>query len=83
MKRKQNNQWKLIEFPIIEEAVRGNSEALDRILKHYEGYISYLSIRWFYDENGVPHYYVDEEKRQLLKMKLATIILNFEIVKVA
>lgn len=83
MKQKKNKQWNLIEFSIIEEAVGGNTEALNRILKHYEGYISYLSIRWFYDENGILRCYVDDEKRRMLEMKLVAMILNFEVVKVA
>ena len=41
------------------------------------------AIRWFYDENGIPRSYVDEEKRRMLEIKLVTMILNFEIVKVA
>lgn len=83
MRRKKNSDWNLIEFPAIEAAVDGNTEALNGILKHYEAYISFLSIRWFYDENGIPRCYVDEEKRRMLEIKLVTIILNFEIVKVA
>ncbi|MGM9917014.1 helix-turn-helix domain-containing protein [Anaerotignum sp.] len=83
MRRKKNSEWNLIEFPVIEAAVGGNTEALNGILKHYEAYISFLSIRWFYDENGIPRSYVDEEKRRMLEIKLVTMILNFEIVKVA
>ena len=53
------------------------------VLKHYEAYISYLSMRWFYDENGMPRYYVDDEKREMLKIKLITKILDFKVTKAA
>ena len=45
MRRKKNSEWNLIEFPVIEAAEGGNTEALNGILKHYEAYISFLSIR--------------------------------------
>lgn len=81
--RRKSSEWNLIEFPVIEAAVGGNTEALDGVLKHYKAYISFLSIRWFYDENGNSRCYVDEEKRRMLEIKLVTAILDFEIVKVA
>lgn len=81
--QKKRNDWHLVEFPTIVAATYGSTEAIHAILKHYEAYISYLSIRWFYDENGIPRCYVDEEKRRMLEIKLITKILDFEIIKVA
>lgn len=34
---------KLIPFEIIEKAVAGEPEAIDAVLRHYAGYIKYLS----------------------------------------
>ena len=34
---------KLIPFEIIEKAVAGEPEAIDAVLRHYIGYIKYLS----------------------------------------
>ena len=53
------------------------------VLKHYKAYISYLSMRWFYDENGMPRCYVDDEKREMLEIKLITKILDFKVTKAA
>ena len=35
---------KLIPFEIIEKAVAGEPEAIDAVLRHYIGYIKYLSM---------------------------------------
>lgn len=54
-------------------------EAINAVLKHYEGYIASLSVRKLYDEYGQPHYCVDETLRRRLETKLITKILDFEI----
>ena len=54
-------------------------EAINRILKHYEGYIAVLSTRKLYDEYGNLHYCVDETLRRRLETKLITKILKFKI----
>ena len=40
-------------------------DAINAVLKHYEGYIAALATRRLYDENGVPHLCIDEEKRKM------------------
>ena len=54
MQQKKNSGYGLIAFPVIKAASNGDTEAIRMVLKHYEAYISYLSMRWFYDENGMP-----------------------------
>lgn len=60
-------------------AASGDVEAINRILKHYEGYIAALSTRKLYDEYGNLHYCVDETLRRRLETKLITKILKFKI----
>ena len=60
-------------------AASGDVEAINRILKHYEGYIAVLSTRKLYDEYGNLHYCVDETLRRRLETKLITKILKFKI----
>ena len=60
-------------------AASGDVEAINRILKHYEGYIAELSTRKLYDEYGNLHYCVDETLRRRLETKLITKILKFKI----
>lgn len=60
-------------------AASGDVEAINRILKHYEGYIAVLSTRKLYDEYGNLHYCVDKTLRRRLETKLITKILKFKI----
>ena len=44
----------LLPYPVIVSAVSGNVDAMNTVLKHYEGYITTLSTRTMYDEAGCP-----------------------------
>lgn len=70
----------LLPFPVISAAVGGNVDAINSVLKHYEGYIAALSMRKLYDENGYSHWCVDEEMRRRLETKLITRILTFKLI---
>lgn len=72
---------KLIPFQIIKKASEGDIQAINEVLKHYEGYIANLSIRKMYDEYGSVHYCVDETLRRRLETKLIKTILGFKIVR--
>ena len=43
---------RLVPFAVIKAATEGDSEALAKVLKHFEGYIAKMSTRVFYDEFG-------------------------------
>lgn len=83
MGKTQNSKHALLPFSVIEAAAGGNVDAINAVLKHYEGYIAALATRRLYDENGVPHLCVDDELRKTLEIKLITKILSFELVKTA
>ena len=70
---------KLLAYHIIVAASSGDVNAINMVLKHYEGYIAVLSTRRMYDESGNPHYCVDETLRRRLETKLITKILDFEV----
>lgn len=82
MKEKKSER-NLVDFSVIEAASKGDITAINMVLNHYSAYISFLAIRWFYDENGYPRCYVDEEKRRMLEIKLITKILDFEVIQSA
>lgn len=77
MKRKDKR--KLLTLNIILAAAQGDYEAMDKVLRHYEGYILKLSVRRLYDEEGQAHYYVDETLRERLETKLIEKVLSFKI----
>ena len=68
----------LLPFRIIEAAAGGDVDAINKVLKHYEGYIIVLSTRRLFDEDGGVHYFIDEEIRRTLETKLITKILQFD-----
>ena len=69
----------LLPYSVIVAAVSGNVEAINKVLKHYEGYIATFSTRPLYDEAGTPYLCVDEELRRRLETKLITKVLGFQI----
>ena len=50
MKRKCKRENGLLPFHTIKAATEGDVEAINAVLKHYEGYIASLSVRKLYDE---------------------------------
>ena len=73
----------LLPYSTIEAAAAGNVDAINAVLKHYERYIAALATRTLYDENGVPHLCLDEEKVCRMRTKLITKILDFKVNKTA
>ena len=65
----------LIPYPVIAAAVGGDPEAVNRVVRHYSGYIAALSTRTSYGPDGYPRPQVDEDLRGRLEAKL--IILSF------
>ncbi|MCD8155705.1 MAG: helix-turn-helix domain-containing protein [Clostridiales bacterium] len=79
MNRKyQRSKDDLPSFAVIEAASEGDVEAINTVLKHYEGEITSRSIRIMYDECGNPHWFIDETLRRRLETKLITRILKFD-----
>ena len=71
--KKQKCTFDLLPFHVIEAASTGDTEAIQAVLKHYEGYITVLATRKMFDEFGV-----DETLRQCLETKLITKTLGFD-----
>ena len=69
----------LIPYPVIAAAVGGNPEAVNRVIRHYSGYIAALSTRTSYDLDGFPRPQVDEDLRRRLETKLIISILGFDL----
>ena len=68
---------RLLPYATIRAAAGGDSDAVDAVLRHYEGYITRLSMRQLYDECGNAYLCVDEAMRRRLELKLITGILTF------
>ena len=65
-------------YPVIAAAADGNVDAINTVLKEYEGYIAKLSTKKLYDENGNVYEIVDDELRRHLETKLILNVLKFK-----
>ena len=79
MRSKKCERKNLLSFQVIVAASNGDVDAINQVLKHYEGYIITLSTRMLYDEYGNPHICVDETIRRRLQTKLIAAVLNFKV----
>lgn len=77
MNRRNRSHTQLLPYPVILAATRGDSDAINTVLHHYEGYISRMSMRSFCDETGNVYCFVDETIRRRLEIKLIAGILTF------
>ena len=71
----------LIPFSTIAAASSGDVDAINAVLRHYERYMASLATKRLYDENGVEHFCIDEEKLCRLQTKLITRILEFKVIQ--
>ena len=62
----------------IRNAVRGEPNAVKRVLTYYSGYMTTLATRSVCDTDGSRKYTVNEELRSQLETKLIIAILAFQ-----
>ena len=67
----------LLPYPVIVSAVSGDVDAMNTVLKYYEGYINTLSTRTMYDERLHP--WLDMELRRRLETKLIITVMTFKV----
>ena len=76
-----NANVSLLPFSTIEAASSGDVDAINAVLRHYERYMAALATRRLYDENGVEHLCIDEEKLCRMRTKLITKIIEFKVIR--
>ena len=79
MTEQKNQANRLLPFPVIAAAVHGDVEAVNAVLKHYEGYIMALSSKHLYDDYGQRYLCIDEDLRRKLETKLIAKVLSFNL----
>lgn len=77
-----NANVSLLPFSTIEAASSGDVDAINAVLRHYERYMAALATRRLYDENGVEHLCIDEEKLCRMRTKLITKIIEFKVIRI-
>lgn len=73
------NDAGLLPYLVIVAAIKGDFEAMDYVLQHYESYMVSLSIRKFRDDRGNFYYGVDRDIYDRLRSKLMQAVLKFKI----
>ena len=76
MKNPNYKGIELLPLSVVEAARAGDAEAVERVLRYYEGYINKLCTRTLYDEYGRPHVCVDEYMKRRLEIKLISSIVT-------
>ncbi|MDF2910440.1 MAG: hypothetical protein K0Q56_1321 [Sporolactobacillus laevolacticus] len=70
---------KLVPFDVIVAATDGDTDSINRVVKHYSGFIAKRSLRPMKDDYGNYQMVVDEMLRARIHTRLITKILSFEI----
>lgn len=69
-----------IPLEVIQDAARGDDDALAAVCEHYKGYIRYLSTQCMVDRYGNRSFFVDEKMCSRLEAKLIySIVMSFHI----
>ena len=76
---KHQSDMHRIPFSTIQAAIGGDTTAINKVIKQYEGYISKLATKRYYDQHGNIFNYVDEDVRRHLQTKLILKISKFKL----
>ena len=60
-------------------ATKGDPEAMNIVMQHYDSEIAYLSMRTLRDERGNTYYGIDEDIRDRLRSHLIRAVLSLEV----
>ncbi|MSS38305.1 helix-turn-helix domain-containing protein [Clostridium porci] len=75
----ENAESGLLPYPVIIAATKGDPEAMNIVVQHYESYIASLSMRKLRDERGNTYWGIDEDIRDRLRSRLIRAVLSFEV----
>ena len=64
--KSEQDERGLLPYPVIIAATKGDPEAMNIVVQHYESYIASLSMRKLRDERGNIYWGIDEDIRCLL-----------------
>lgn len=74
----ENAESGLLPYPVIIAATKGNPEAMNIVVQHYESYIASLSMRKLRDERGNIYWGIDEDIRDRLRSRIMRAVLSFK-----
>ena len=74
-----NDERGLLPYPVIIAATKGDPDAMNIVVKHYDSYIASLSMRKLRDERGNTYWGIDEDIRDRLRSRLMRAVLTFTV----
>ena len=79
--KSEQDERGLLPYPVIIAATKGDPEAMNIVVQHYESYIASLSMRKLRDERGNIYWGIDEDIRDRLRSRLCGLSFHsrFEI----
>ena len=75
----ENAESGLLPYPVIIAATKGDPEAMNIVVQHYESCRATLSMRKLRDERGNIYWGIDEDIRDRLRSRLMRAVLSFEV----
>ena len=75
----ENAESGLLPYPVIIAATKGDPEAMEIVVHHYDSYIASLSMRKLRDERGNIYWGIDEDIRDRLRSRLMRAVLSFKV----
>ena len=74
--KSEQDERGLLPYPVIIAATKGDPEAMNIVVQHYESYIASLSMRKLRDERGNIYWGIDEDIRDRLRSRLMRAVLQ-------
>lgn len=74
-----NDERSLLPYPVIIAATKGDPEAMNIVVKHYDSYRASLSMRKLCDERSNTYWGIDEDIRNRLRLRLMRAVLTFTV----
>ena len=78
MKSRNYKGRELLPLAVSDAAQAGDADAVEQVLRYYEGYINKLCTRTLYDEYGYPYICLDEWMKHHLENKLIQAIVGLD-----
>ena len=68
-----------LNYELINSAIKGDIESVNRLMKIYEPYINKLATKRLFDGNGEEYIGIDVDLHDRLQRKLLKIIVNYKV----
>ena len=68
-----------VPYEVVVAAVAGKPDAMELVLRYYDGYIASIATRKKYDELGEVYFGIDHEMQDEIRLALIKAIVSFKL----